>query len=236
MPSSPSPRRHAIASPGCAAVLGLLPEFLEPSEGWALMGGTALAEYFLGHRQSDDVDLFTLQEGAVAALAGRLTAGLSARIHGRRVETQVVSPTLRRVWVEVDGGERVKVELIQDSSPRFEEPVVVDGMPVASLVDITVGKLGAFVTRDEARDLVDLWGIERLAGTPLPGYYPFLFEKDPGLAAYPQAIAEAWQRHGRRAFVAPLVMHIQPDVDLRVFCEDEQRALMRFLRDRALET
>jgi hypothetical protein len=31
-------------------------------------------------------------------------------------------------------------------------------------------------------------------------------------------------------------LHIQPDVDLRVFCEDEQRALMRFLHERAVET
>jgi hypothetical protein len=200
------------------------------------MGGTALAEYFLGHRQSDDIDLVTLEDGAVAELAGRLTSDLPARIHGRRAEAHVVSPTLWRVWVEVDDGERVKVDLIQDSPPRFEEPVMVEGIPVASLTDIAVGKLGAFVTRDEARDLIDLWGIERLGGTPLTGYYPFLFQKDPGLAAYPQAIAEAWLRHARRGFVAPLVLHIQPDVDLRAFCEDEQRALMRFLRERAAET
>lgn len=196
------------------------------------MGDTALAEYYLGHCQSDDIDLFTLEDGAIASLASRLTAGLRARIHGRRVDTQVVSPTLRRVWVEVDDGERVKVELIRDSPPRFDEPSVVEGMPIASLTDISVGKLGAFVTRDEVRDLVDLWGIERLAGTPLAGYYPFLFEKDPGLAAYPQAIAEAWRRHAARGFAAPLVLHIQPDVDLRVFCEEEQYALMRFLRAR----
>jgi hypothetical protein len=228
-----SPHRHRIASAGVDAILGVLPELLEPAEGWALMGGTALAEYYLGHRLSEDLDLFTLADGAVAELSARFAAGASAGVG--RVETQVVSPTLRRIWVQLHGGERVKVELIQDAPPRFEEPTPVDDVPVASLTDIAVGKLGAFVTRDEPRDLIDLWGIERLAGTPLVGYYPFLFEKDPGLAAYPQAVAEAWHRHARQRFSAPLILHIHPDVELRTFCEDQERALVGFLRERALE-
>ena len=218
-----------------AALLELLPEFLDPSEGWALTGGTALAEYYLGHRESEDLDVFTLSPAAVAELATRLTDALPARFGEGRVETHVVSATLRRVWISTDTGERVKVELLQDSPPRFEEPTIVDGMPVASLADIAVGKLGAFVTRDEPRDLVDLWGIDRLAGTPLTGYYPLLFEKDPGLAAYPQAIAEAWRRHARRTFAAPLLVHIRPDEDLGAFCEEQERALIRFLRERVGE-
>jgi len=228
-----SPHRHRIVSAGVDVILGMLPELLDPAEGWALMGGTALAEYYLGHRQSEDLDLFTLADGAVAGLSARFTAAAPAG--GGRVETQVVSPTLRYLWVQLPDGERVKVELIQDAPPRFEQPMLVDGVPVASLTDIAVGKLGAFVTRDEPRDLIDLWGIERLAGTPLVGYYPFLFETNSGLAAYPQAVAEAWHRHARRRFSAPLILHIQPDVELRTFCEDQQRALVGFLRDRALE-
>jgi Nucleotidyl transferase AbiEii toxin, Type IV TA system len=228
-----SPRRHGIVSAGVDAILRVLPELLDPAEGWALMGGTALAEYYLGHRQSEDLDLFTLADGAVAELSARFAAAAPAGVG--RVEIQVVSPTLRRIRVRLPDDERVKVELIQDAPPRFEEPTLVDDVPVASLTDIAVGKLGAFVTRDEPRDLIDLWGIERLAGTPLVTFYPFLFEKDPGLAAYPQAVAEAWHRHGRRSFSAPLILHIQPDVDLRTFCKDQQRALVRFLRERALE-
>ncbi len=185
------PRRHGIVSAGVATLLSALPDLLEPAEGWELMGGTALAEYYLGHRQSEDLDLFTLHDDAVVGAATRLAVAVPARIDGARVETQTVSPTLRRVWVSLPDEERVKLELIQDSPPRFEMPIVLDGVPVASLTDIAVGKLGAFVARDEPRDLFDLWAIERLAGTPLVGYYRFLFEKDPGLAAYPQAIAEA---------------------------------------------
>ncbi len=227
-----TPRRHGIVSPRLASVLDVLPDLLEAAEGWAVMGGTALAEYYLGHRESEDLDLFTLSDTSLAALASRLTAELPARLGGAHVETQVVSPTLRRLWVDVAGGERVKLELIRDAPPRFEDPAVVDGVPVASLTDVAVGKLGAFITRDEPRDLVDLWAIERLGGTPVAGHYPQLFEKDPGLAAYPQAIAEAWRRHGSRTFAAPLVLHIRPDVDLQEFCADQERALFHFLRER----
>lgn len=232
MSSSISPRRRGVVAPSVAALLDVVPEFLEPAEGWALMGGTALAEYYLGHRDSEDVDLFTLTAPAVAELARRLNDALPARLGGAQMETQVLSPTMRRLWVELPSGERVKVELLHDSPPRFEQPTVVDGMPVASLTDIAVGKLGAFVSRDEHRDLVDLWAIDRLGGIPLPTYYPPLFEKDPGLAAYPQAIAEAWQRHAARSFAPPLILHIRPDEDLRAFCEEQERALVRLLRGR----
>jgi hypothetical protein len=229
-----TPRRHGIVSAALASLLDTLPDLLDPAEGWALMGGTALAEYYLAHRESEDLDLFTLSDTAVPALANRLAANLPDRLGGAVAETQVVSPTLRRIWVTSSQGERVKLELIQDSPPQFEDPVVVEGVAVGSLTDIAVGKLGAFVTRDEPRDLVDLWAIDRLAGTPLVDYYALLFEKDPGLAAYPQTIAEAWRRHGRRAFSPPMVLHVQPDTDLRTFCADQERALFRFLRDRAL--
>src|ERR1700756_3190194 len=84
--SSVSPHRHRIVSAGVDAILGVLPELLEPAEGWALMGGAALAEYYLGHRQSEDLDLFTLADGAVAELADRFAAGASAGVG--RVETQ----------------------------------------------------------------------------------------------------------------------------------------------------
>ena len=217
------------------ALLELLPEFVDPAEGWALMGGTALAEYYLGHRESEDLDLFTLSAPAVGDLAIQLAGALPARLGGQ-VETQVVSASLRRVWISTGTADRIKVELFQDSPPRFEEPAVVDGMPVASLTDIAIGKLGAFVTRDEPRDLVDLWAIDRLAATPLTGYYPFLFEKDPGLAAYPQGVAEAWRRHARRSFAPPLVLHIRPDEDLGAFCDEQERGLIRFLRERVGES
>ena len=72
--------------------------------------------------------------------------------------------------------------------------------------------------------------------SPLTGYYPFLFEKDPGLAAYPQAIAEAWHRHARRGFAPPLVLHIRPDEDLGVFCDEQEHALIRVLRERVGES
>ena len=196
------------------------------------MGGTALAEYYIGHRESEDIDLFTLHPEAFPQLADRLAGWLPRRAGVTGVDSQIISPTLRRLWVRIGTAERFKIELLEDSPPRFGTPTIVDGMPVASLTDIAVGKLSAFITRDEPRDLVDLWGIERLAETPVAGFYPALYEKDPELAAYPQVIAEAWRRHGSRTYVAPLVLHVQPDVDLREFCREQGQAFIRYVRDR----
>jgi len=92
---------------------------LEDSGHFYLTGGTALAEFYLGHRRSFDLDLFTAERGLVLPFSRSLEKELQGRFElkvVRRFET----------FVELEAshpGEELKVQLAFDSPFRFEEPV-----------------------------------------------------------------------------------------------------------------
>lgn len=126
-----------------------------PAYGFALAGGTALAVGYLGHRLSDDLDIFGSPmrpdewEAAHTALKTVWTR------QGLTVRTEGLQKSFARYWV----GERpTKVELAQDS-PYALEPssVTVDEMPVRSLKDLAADKTLALFDRATTRDFVDVY-------------------------------------------------------------------------------
>jgi hypothetical protein len=152
--------------------------------GLALAGGSALAEFYLGHRLSDRLD-YRCQDGVdipetVDVLVAALVAG------GLPAQRVASGPDFGRI--EVGGG--LRVDLVRDSPPAFGEVRRVDGVPVASLLDIAVDRLGAFVSRSEGKDAFDLAALAALAGIEPPTLYPLLFRRDEGLRAYPQSVFE----------------------------------------------
>ena len=104
------------AQQACLAVFAELPD----QEQFYLTGGTALAEFYLGHRLSWDLDLFTAQEPLIAPFAHQFEA--SARQHG--LEVSVVRRFATYVELLVgQGGQGTRVDLALDSPFRFAEPV-----------------------------------------------------------------------------------------------------------------
>ncbi len=123
-----------------------------PQYGVKLAGGTALAAGYLGHRLSDDLDLFTgalvLRE-AIPAVTNAWTAA------GIPVRPETAYPTFTRFWV---GQRPVKVELAQDSPYELEpSSIAVDGMPIRSLKDLAADKTLALFGRATTRDFVDVY-------------------------------------------------------------------------------
>lgn len=149
-----------------------------------LTGGTALAEFYLGHRKSFDLDLFTSEKGLVMPFSRTVEEELKKKFSvnvARRFET----------FTEYEVGktdERIRVQLAYDSPFRFENPVESNlGVKVNDCKDLIVDKLLAFFGRAEPRDAVDLffilkkedfWELTRLAS-----------KKDPGFDLYWLAIA-----------------------------------------------
>lgn len=144
-----------------------------PHYGVELAGGTALAAGYLGHRLSDDLDLFTgaaiLREAIPAVNAAWQDAGI-------KVLPEKPYPTFARFWV----GERpVKVELAQDSPYQLEpSSLTVDGMPVRSLKDLAADKTLALFGRATTRDFVDVYML--LQRFELSQLMTWSAEKDPG--------------------------------------------------------
>jgi len=127
--------------------------------GWDfyLAGGTALA-LRLGHRVSQDLDLFSPTFAAPDALAAELGTRLS--------DLAVVLVDRRTLYVAVEG---VQISFFGYDYPLLEAAQVVEPgvAPVASIADIAAMKLAAIASRGSRKDFVDLWFVVR-SGRDLP--------------------------------------------------------------------
>lgn len=136
-----------------------------------LGGGTALAEFYLRHRLSLDVDLFTIDQevsfDAVNAEILKIVHKLKLQI-----EHQVASKSFLR-YILKNKEQNLKVDLIKDVPLQFGEVQRFNGYRVDSLENIAVGKLLAVFGRADGKDFIDLYflieveekvGFDRLLG------------------------------------------------------------------------
>lgn len=148
---------------GLGILTPLQKRFLEifatlPDQGqFYLAGGTALSEYYLGHRLSYDLDIFTGTDGLVQPI--------SFQIEKVCAEHNLPVKVMRRFATFVEflvGNEQngLKVDLALDSPYRFEPTVLTEtGMYVNNYTDLRIDKLLAYFGRSEPRDAIDLYFI-----------------------------------------------------------------------------
>ena len=155
----------------------LLDAFFERSEAFFLTGGGALAGFHLGHRTTEDLDLFTTAEDLDAGVDALRDAASSL---GASIEGIRTSPTFRRFLVR-RGSETVLVDLVFDPTPqaRGEKPRR-GKIRIDPPEEILANKLCALLSRSELRDLVDVLELER-AGFPVASALPWAMKKDSGL-------------------------------------------------------
>lgn len=137
----------------------LLRAFFEREEGFFLTGGGALAGFYLQHRPTDDLDLFTLDAEAFERAHHTLLDAVAA-LGGKAVARQT-SPAFHR-YVVTRGDESVVVDLVLERvvqlSPEKRET---DGIRLDPPQEILANKLTALASRAEIRDLVDVMKMER---------------------------------------------------------------------------
>ena len=137
----------------------VLREFFRRERRFYLTGGAALAGFFLKHRQTTDLDLFTLDASAFEQ--GQRALELTAQALGATVETVRHEPEFRRLFV-ARGAESVVVDLVRERAPQlFGAKLDAQGVRLDPLEEIFTNKLTALVSRGEIRDLVDVLLIER---------------------------------------------------------------------------
>ena len=107
-----------------------------------LVGGTALALQ-LGHRISVDIDLFSDMAFDVQPVTEMLRETFSI---------QALETARNTVRGEVDG---IKLDIMAHRYPTIGDPVVVDGLRMASLKDIVAMKLNAIANRGSKKDFWD---------------------------------------------------------------------------------
>lgn len=149
-----------------------------------LSGGTALADFFLAHRKSFDLDLFTAEEGLTLPFSRILEGVLQ-----RSLSVNAVRRLESFVELEVGTGEdSTRVQLAYDSPFRFGEPLDSDlEVKVNDYQDLVVDKLLAFFGRAEPRDAIDLFFI--LQAEDIWELIRSAKLKDPGFDIYWLAVA-----------------------------------------------
>lgn len=157
----------------------VLAAFFEREQRFYLTGGAALAGYHLGHRDTHDLDLFTLtpaMDDGVRALrdaAGSLNASL------QEVRT---APEFRRLLVS-RGGEAVIVDLVAEHAEQIHADKPAHGLVRVDPPDeIFANKLCALLGRSEVRDIVDVRALQGL-GLSLEAALAGARKKDGGLTA-----------------------------------------------------
>ena len=158
---------------------------LPDQERFCLTGGTALAEYYLGHRLSDDLDLFTSEAGLIVPFSYRVEQAAQAA----GMEIAVVRRFASFVEFQVNQGEnKLKVDLALESPFRFAPTELSDtGVWVNDFQDIQTDKILAFFGRAEPRDAIDLYFL--LQKTSFAELAELARQKDPGFDLYWFAIA-----------------------------------------------
>lgn len=136
----------------------LLEAFFAREDRFFLTGGAALSGFYLGHRTTEDVDLFTsedlLEDGEAALRAAADALGAS-------IETVRTAPEFRRRVVR-RGEEALVVDLVRDRAPQLvRDKSLVGRIRIDPPQEIMANKLCALLSRAEIRDLVDVMLLER---------------------------------------------------------------------------
>jgi aryl-alcohol dehydrogenase-like predicted oxidoreductase len=155
----------------------VLDAFFEREGRFFLTGGAALAGFHLGHRETHDLDLFTLDDVLDAGFA--VVADV-ARHLGASLESIQTSPDFRRLLMR-RGAEAVVIDLVRERVVQsVAEKPIVNGIRVDPPEEILANKLCALLSRSEVRDLVDVRALE-LAGYRVEDALPAAAVKDTGL-------------------------------------------------------
>ncbi len=150
-----------------------------------LAGGTALAEYYFGHRLSFDLDIFTGVDGLVLPTSYQIEKGFAER--GLQISVVRRFSSFAQ-FLFTQGQDSLKIDLAFDSPFHFEPPVLAEtGVYVNNYNDLRVDKLLAYFGRAEPRDAVDLYFI--MQKEPLETLLEQAAQKDPGFDLYWFAVA-----------------------------------------------
>ncbi len=129
--------------------------------GYYLTGGTALAEFYLHHRYSDDLDFFTRKQDRLDQDFRHFLDLIPS--YGLTISSKTMSGDYLKLFVREDGSgeEELKIEFARDVPAQMATFSIHDGVVVNSFEDIATNKICAILSRQpsEPKDFYDLYFI-----------------------------------------------------------------------------
>jgi hypothetical protein len=159
------------ASPDQRTILAGLSRSTLIKESFFLVGGTALSVFYLGHRVSDDIDLFTTEPLSLPAVADIVLRPGAGDVVPLERECSFVSVMLRDIKLDL-AVDRLRDREVRPLSSRLQRlrphPVrpTADFDPggrlaVDTLESLAASKLATLIGRVEPKDFVDYYFIRK---------------------------------------------------------------------------
>ncbi len=159
--------------------IDFLQAFFAHENRFFLSGGAALVGFYFGHRETHDLDLFTLENDIENGF--RLVNEVAKELNAS-VEPIQTSPDFRRFLVKRET-EAIVIDLVREYVFQISpEKPIINGIRVDSPEEILANKLCALLSRSEIRDLIDVRELEN-AGFSLENALTAASKKDSGLTA-----------------------------------------------------
>ena len=137
-------------------ILTLLAKDKSFSKYFYLTGGTALSEYYLHHRISEDLDFFSEKEIDKIWL-NSLAKQIKRSIGFEKLDIE--ESFNRNLVFFTDSKETIKTEFTYYPFTRIEKSVIENGIKIDSLIDIAVNKFFTIYQKPTARHFIDLYFI-----------------------------------------------------------------------------
>lgn len=120
-------------------------------------GGTVLSEFYLHHRESEDIDLFSEHQEIHVPSINKFVSLAGKKLGAKEIAFKrylgLYSYVLQLPHVQL------KVDFNYYPFPRIQKGRTWNGLPIDSLEDITANKIHTIYTRARDRDFVDLFFI-----------------------------------------------------------------------------
>ena len=135
-------------------VLDLASKERQVTDWFYFTGGTALAEFYLHHRVSEDLDFFSdfeIHHEVVDSFLDKVVSLKNANYEKKTISGHAIA------MMHFPGGENLKVDFVYQPYKPLEKGKTYNDLRIASLWDMAVDKLYTIFNRAKARDFVDLY-------------------------------------------------------------------------------
>lgn len=146
-------------------------------------GGTALSAFYLAHRESQDLDFFSLQPYNTLAL--RTTIQEIANKTQSEMAIYARSQTYNEIFLKHQKeGWTQKIDIIQEQPKHFGKLTYIEGITIDSLLNIATNKILAIYGRLEPKDYIDLYIICTQTELSFNELFELAKQKDTGLSEF----------------------------------------------------
>ncbi|MFH0943543.1 MAG: nucleotidyl transferase AbiEii/AbiGii toxin family protein [Candidatus Beckwithbacteria bacterium] len=140
------------------AFLELIQKQPQLTKRFYLTGGTALTEFYLKHRLSEDIDLFTEKEEVDQKLIEVFLKKETPKLGVKEIKRSQFLGLFNFFLIYKDG-QTLKVDFNYYPFPRIAKGINFNGLQIDSLEDIAVNKIQTVFIKPRARDYIDLFFI-----------------------------------------------------------------------------